>query len=524
MIRIFVSVASYRDAETLPTLRDMFAKAAHPERVFAGVLWQAVPGEDDDCVGIPEGVAATQVRGLQVHPKDSLGACWARHRILTELRGSEEFVLQIDSHMRFVQNWDERMLANWSLCQSARAMLSTYPLSYTPPDVLSDAALTVMTAKAFNHQGVMTFAARSVPYHLRPDRPQPNPFVSAGFLFGPKAAFDEVPYDPRLYFIGEEVTLGVRLWTHGWNVYSPSEVLIYHFYGRLEGRPKHWTDNPNWGALDQASFSRVRHLLGIEAATDPASLDGLQHYGLGRARSLQQYLRYADVSFRDQRIGPAAGCGRFGPHPLPQSLAMQDTFETIFATNTWSNSETRSGGGSSRHDTRKIIAPLTELLRILDIRVLVDAGCGDMNWVGDLTLNLEFYIGLDVVEALTQQNNRLLGHRKNHFFKTTDIVEGPLPRGDAILCRNVLTHLALPQAQSALRAMVLSGATWLIATTHDDASENLDKPTGTWRPLNLCQAPFGLPLPSYRIADGAHKWLGAWALADLAECLGVQTA
>lgn len=515
MIQIFVSIASYRDPETIHTLRDLFAKAKHPERIFAGVLWQAVPGEDDDCMGVPEGVAADHVRGIQVHPRDSLGACWARHRILTELRGPEEFVLQIDSHMRFVQDWDERMLAMWSRCQSAQAMLSTYPVAYTPPDVLAQAAIPILTASAFNHKGVMTFLARSLAYALRPPRPLPNPFISAGFLFGPKAAFDQVPYDPKLYFIGEEVTLAVRLWTHGWDVYSPSDLLIYHFYGRGDARPKHWTDNPLWGELDIASSSRARHVLGIEASNDPQVLEEMDRFGLGKVRTLAQYQRFANVNFREQYIGPSAHSGRFGPHPAPVDLAMQLVFENIFINNGWKAWETRSGDGATRQATRNIVPALADAFSKLDVQVLLDAGCGDLNWMSDLTLNLSLYIGLDVVEQLTIQNNRIFGHRKNHFFKTVNIALEPLPKADAILCRNVLPHLSLPDAISTLQRMAESGARWLIASTHDDLTENVQTPTGHWRPLNLCIAPFSLPTPRYRIADGAHKWLAIWAMADL---------
>jgi hypothetical protein len=45
--RIFVSVASFRDPETQWTLHSLFSMAAHPERVFVGVVWQ---------VGVREGV------------------------------------------------------------------------------------------------------------------------------------------------------------------------------------------------------------------------------------------------------------------------------------------------------------------------------------------------------------------------------------------------------------------------------------------------------------------------------------
>ena len=510
--RIFVSVASYRDPETPHTLRDLFAKATHPERLFAGVLWQVVPGEDDDCIEVPASVMPAQVRGLRVHPRESMGACWARHRILTELRGEEEFVLQIDSHMRFVQGWDEKLLAMWSQCGSPRAVLSTYPVAYTPPDALGDPVIPVLTASKFNHRGVLMFLARSGDYTLRPPRPQPNPFVSAGFLFAPAAAFDEVPYDPHLYFIGEEVSLAVRLWTHGWDAHTPNDVLIYHFYGRNKERPTHWTDNPDWTKRDEISLSRIRHLLGIQVSEDPKVLQDIDHFCLGKERALADYERYADVDLRRQVIGPAGRSGRFATHPTAQRLAMQRVFTDIFESNGWKAWETRSGSGSTRQATSALVPALAGLFERLGIRTLVDAGCGDVNWIAGLSENLDLYFGLDVVEHLALQNTRMLGQRAGHFFKAADITRDPLPRADAILCRNVLSHLSNAEILAALDNFAKSGVPWLIVTTHDGVASNQDTPTGVWRPVDLAQAPFSLPVPATRIEDGGGRWLAAYRL------------
>lgn len=512
MQRIFVAIASYRDPETPATLRDLFAKAAHPERIFAGVLWQAVPGEDDDCMVLPAGIPFDNVRGIQVHPRESMGACWARHRILTELRGDEEFVLQIDSHMRFVPGWDDKLLAMWALCGSPRAVLSTYPIPYTPPDTLGAPSFAILTAKAFNHRGVLMFLARAQDYSLRPARPQPNPFISAGFLFSPAAAFDEVPYDASLYFIGEEVSLAARLWTHGWDVYTPNEVVLYHFYGRTTERPTHWADNPNWKNRDEDSLSRIRHLLGMEVGTDPKVIANLAQFGLGTARTLAEYERYADVDLRRQVIGPAAHCGRFPPHPAPASLASQRIFTRIFDDNAWKSWETRSGSGSTRLAARAVAAGLAQLFETLQIRTLVDAGCGDVNWLADLSAFLAAYYGVDIVERLAVQNSRILGHRPGHFFKTLDIARDALPKADAILCRNVLSHLSSADIAAALSQFAKSGATWLIATTHDGIANNKDTAAGVWRPLDLAAAPFNLPAPKHRIPDGQGRWLGVWRL------------
>ena len=45
-------MAAYRDPEAQWTLRSLFQRAAHPERVRVGVVWQVVPGEDDHLVRV----------------------------------------------------------------------------------------------------------------------------------------------------------------------------------------------------------------------------------------------------------------------------------------------------------------------------------------------------------------------------------------------------------------------------------------------------------------------------------------
>lgn len=516
--RIFVSMASYRDPEAPPTLADMYAKARHPERIVCGVLWQLVPGDDDDCMTLPPSVPDGQIRRQFVHPQDSLGVCWARHRILAELREDEEFVLQIDSHMRFVDDWDEKLIAMWQRCASSRALLSTYPVGYTPPDKRVAKAITILCPHQFNHRGILTFQARSENYHLRPARPLPNAFVSGGFLFGPRQAFDDVPYDPFLYFHGEEISFSVRLWTHGWDAYTPDDVLIYHYYGRAEQRPRHWADNPAWGKLDQRSLSRLRHLFGIEQSTDPAVLESIDQYGLGAVRTLGEYEAYADIDLGRQRIGPRGSTGHFPPHPQPARRAELRIFEHIYETNVWGCSETRSGNGSTRAATRPVVEFLKQFVAEHPVCSLLDAGCGDINWICEATAGLRHYFGVDIVEALIHQNMRVHGHRRGHFFGIADICRDALPAADVILCRHVLTHQPIAEIRLAIDNLMTTGARWLIASSYDDA-DNRETKAGFWRRVDLTRPPFNLPRPMQRVADGNGCWLGVWAIDDVAKSL-----
>ncbi len=518
--RIFVSIACYRDAECPHTLASLFSLALHPERVFAGVLWQLVPGDDDDCAAIPASVPAAQVRGGTVHANESRGACWARHQILAGLYQGEEFVLQIDSHMRFSPGWDVRFIEMLQSCPSPRAVLSSYPVPYTPPDQLDHPRIPVQVAKQFDNQGVLMLHSRVLPYDMRPRIPQPSAFIGAGCLFAPGQALAEVPYDPWLYFHGEEITMAARLWTHGWDLFTPNDVLLYHDY-RNTARPRHWSDNRDWPAMNARAAVRLRCLLAREPAADPLAVQDIEHYGLGMARTLEEYEAYADLDFRRRLIGPRARDGRFPPAPDAESMARERLFTGIFNNGGWGCAETRSGPGSTLEATVALRRTLPEMLARLEVRSLLDAGCGDLNWIESCLAGLDLYLGIDISPAVIAWNTRLYGRRKGVFFNTGDVVSDALPQVDAIICRHVLTHLPNQDAEAALENMRRSGATYLLATCHQNAP-NTDVESGKWRALDLRVEPFRLPAPLHVIEDGAGVSLCVWDMRAWREILSKQ--
>ncbi|MEO5349542.1 MAG: hypothetical protein H7836_07850 [Magnetococcus sp. YQC-3] len=511
---IFVSVASYRDSECPWTLADLFAKATHPERVFVGVLWQMAPEDPAEWCQVPEG-RATQVRGLQVDAASSMGVCWARSRIQVELWQGEEYYLQIDSHSRFAPGWDLILPALLAAAPSPRPVLTTHPIRYEPPNTLSPDNLPILMAGRFNDAGVLMPKAKGMAPPFVPDQPAPTAFIGAGLVFAASSMIQEVPYDPNLYFHGEEISLAVRLWTHGYDLFNPNKVVLYHDYTD-RGRRRHWSDHLDWSAVNRRAEARLRHLLAVQTTTDEEALRDLDRYGLGSRRTLREYEAFADVDFVRRRIGVRGADGQF---PLlatetDEQLARRHCFTRIYEENSWKAWETRSGPGSTRRATTALREALRGVFGELGIRTLVDAGCGDLAWNAELTESLELYLGFDLVPELVAHNRTLYERRKNHFFNTADICCDLLPRGDAILCRNILTHLPNAAIKQALRHFKRSESRYLLATTFPKR-ENQEITVGEWRAMDLTAPPFSLPPPIRLVADGSHGGhIGVWRLAD----------
>ena len=287
---IFVSIGSYRDEECLRTVRDAFAKADTPSRVHVGVCEQNKE-EAEACGAV--GAHGGQVRTITLDYTAAKGPTFARHLCNTLYEG-EDYLLQIDSHTRFVQGWDSRLIAMLQQCPAAKPVLTHYPLSYEPAsDDLPSEMLThvpVMCRSKWNGDGLPTFEAVMQPVATAGLRRVP--FMAGGMLFASGRVFQEVALDPGLDYLfqAEEALLSARLYTHGWDLFTPSENVVLHFYER-KGGPRFWDDITGYREKQLQTLQRVKSLLALEAP----DLSLADPYGMGRERTLAQWWGFSGL-------------------------------------------------------------------------------------------------------------------------------------------------------------------------------------------------------------------------------------
>jgi len=308
--RIYVSIASFRDPECQHTVRDLFVKASYPERIFAGICWQVDPEMDKDCfVHAPR--FPEQVREKRFRVEESRGGCWARAEALA-LWGGEEYILQIDAHMRFTPGWDCLLLDALARCPTRPALLSTMLPNYFPPEELQDCSGGITLAHADRLGDAEELQPLHLKGHFRPldqtfNQPVLGAFFVGNFMFAPAEAVQEVPFDPYIYFRGQELVYSARLWTHGYDIYQPDRVIAYHHWTSvsrpsLGGKP-HYKDVSAEALRGRA---RVRHVLGVEETPDTDALIDIDRYGMGTARSLEAYWRFSGLDLRAGTIADKA--------------------------------------------------------------------------------------------------------------------------------------------------------------------------------------------------------------------------
>jgi SAM-dependent methyltransferase len=208
-------------------------------------------------------------------------------------------------------------------------------------------------------------------------------------------------------------------------------------------------------------------------------------------------------------------------YPMKRIGIMERSFTRKYLSNAWNSPESRSGPGSTLQNTTVLRRELPKLLQQFHIKRLLDIPCGDFHWMKETELDLEEYIGADVVEEIIGVN-RLKYSAQNRRFVVLDITDTALPKVDLIVCRDCLVHFDFRHIRSALKRIVESGSTFFLSTTFTTRDRNVDILTGEWRPLNLEAPPFGFPQPLLLINEQsaeegeADKSFGLWRISDIA--------
>jgi [Skp1-protein]-hydroxyproline N-acetylglucosaminyltransferase len=295
---IFVSVPAYRDPDTNKTIVNLFDTATYPERIKVGVLYQEAKDEPWAHSEIPRKYQ-NNIESLHWSNEDARGPLIARAVIQEQLFNNEDYYMQIDSHMRFAQGWDEELLHNLSKCHDPhKSILSTYP-----PTIINDTLVPILGPVLlypthFDSDGMLRMKGTSVEAS---ESPRSHMFAAAGFLFSSGKLVSDLPCDKSLecLFFGEETLLSLNIWMKGWSIYSPwcasgYGTICWHKWDRSYRRTL-WQDFGN-------SESMIKKRSDAQQKVH-AYVQHLKHEnGNQNERTLSSFEKASGVYFEERRV------------------------------------------------------------------------------------------------------------------------------------------------------------------------------------------------------------------------------
>lgn len=307
---LFLSIAAYCDPVLAFTLVRARAAARRPQDLHFAVVDQSPDALPASVLAM---LAPARVSYQRIDPLYARGPCWAR-ALAMALYDGEDWFLQLDSHMEFDEGWDDLLVAQGQAVQGARpgVVISSYPNAFAFENGLP--VRRSVTQGVLAHvlkpgtqfdpaHPVLAFEAHPVDTNVA----LPGFHLGAGCLFAPGRFALAFPYDPALYFHGEEQALAARLFTHGWDIVHMPALPIYHLYNDGNSgappRPLHWDQaheagrSQSWWALEQRSRARLAAVL----RGDP-----LGAYGLGSVRTMADYAALSGIDYAARTLGPQA--------------------------------------------------------------------------------------------------------------------------------------------------------------------------------------------------------------------------
>lgn len=305
-MKIFISIASYQDLLLPITINSAYTNAKFKENLRFGIVDQCNVRLDFSKAKIKD-----QITYLHIEPKNARGPCWARSLAQT-LMNDEEYFLQVDSHTTFEKDWDEYLIKYIKTIKKdhKKPVISAYPRGFEIVDFNKKIFRKLQEDDHSTHVMILDKEKSFKDGYFSMQKGLPSSsksiykgfLLSAGFLFAESEMVEQVPYDPNLYFEGEETTMALRLFTNGFDIFHIPRIPLFHCYVDYSNeakRPMHWNEEENkdrtvkWQELQSRSKERISKII---------TGDMKGSFGLGLDRSLDDYKEISGIDIKNRKV------------------------------------------------------------------------------------------------------------------------------------------------------------------------------------------------------------------------------
>ena len=283
---IFVSIPSYRDSDCKNTLKSLYKMAKYPDLVYVGVFEQ-------NCLTCPEERCrissrySNNIRYKLIPYTEAKGPFYARAVINNQLYRNEKYYLMIDAHSLFLKNWDVNMKRQLNFLRREgvnKPIISSYPhhQDFNKSRKIINEKKNVTTLICDILSGT-TYPKEALAIEKPSGKFYKSMLLGAGFLFSYGELFRELKLDEGLHHIfgGEEILLAILSYTHGWDIYSPSYMNLFHYYNHK--KPSWYSD-----VLKKSEKSRSDEIRAYQKLSEIVDIGGKAN-GMGNVRTIESF-------------------------------------------------------------------------------------------------------------------------------------------------------------------------------------------------------------------------------------------
>jgi len=272
VVVVYLSIASYRDPLLQSTIDSAYATAKHPEKLEVGCFIQVLPSDLSVVNQIVSNDYNGRVKSEVILSGDVFSVTECRNRANKWLSKKHQYLLQIDSHSRFLPNWDETLIREQVELNNSKVLFSSSLPGWQPRkndvDFMQPYNSGYASTVTFNDERAKKTFFNT--YELVPSLVGTNRTVGdyikswytcGHFVFGPVEYFLSIKQPNWILFWGEELFHSLMAFTHGWHVFVPPSLPIRHMFPQDVDESKLnklWKDFPDrWNLEKNPSTDRV---------------------------------------------------------------------------------------------------------------------------------------------------------------------------------------------------------------------------------------------------------------------------
>lgn len=115
-----------------------------------------------------------------------------------------------------------------------------------------------------------------------------------------------------MIFQGEEISIGLRGWTYGYDYYTPEKSVCFHMYAIGKNKSKRksvklfWEHSNLYTGSGSRAMARLLGIIQMDNGVDPDLWihDEEEKYGIGKVRSLQKFFDTFGIHTKTQTVEP----------------------------------------------------------------------------------------------------------------------------------------------------------------------------------------------------------------------------
>jgi len=292
---IFVQISSFQDYELPLTILDCIEKSSGSNEIHFGVFNCYFK---DDKINLPD---VPNIKFEEAVAPDKIGVGIGRF-IANSFYDGEDYYLQIDSHTRFVKDWDSNFISDYLYYKNANLnpILTTYPGVY----LYGDNGIEYLENNSTPYIGFsntdwaqMEFFKNKILPQVAMTNKENNIFtkgVSGGQIFG-SGDLHKIEPNKKILHWGEETLYSIRFYTHGYDLLIPRSNNLYHLYYNIDSEELSKRKLPIKYFKEETSSLLTESMSELSRIIDN---NVIGYQALGTKRTLSDYEKYAKVNFK----------------------------------------------------------------------------------------------------------------------------------------------------------------------------------------------------------------------------------